>query len=108
NMVTPGPYIRDTFNHLGIPQYADDPRFATVEALMENWEAASVLMRDAIAGKPFDYWRRHLRTLQGQWAPVQSILDLASDEQALANDMIFEVESIDGGPPIKLVRGPVQ
>jgi crotonobetainyl-CoA:carnitine CoA-transferase CaiB-like acyl-CoA transferase len=49
-----------------------------------------------------------LRTLQGQWAPVQSLLDLASDEQALANDMIFEVESIDGGPPLKLVRGPIQ
>jgi crotonobetainyl-CoA:carnitine CoA-transferase CaiB-like acyl-CoA transferase len=108
NMVTPGPYIRDTFNHLGIGHYADDPRFLTGEALMENWEAASVLIRDAFARKPFDYWRKHLRTLQGQWAPVQSILDLASDEQALANDMIFEVESIDGGPPIKLVRGPIQ
>jgi crotonobetainyl-CoA:carnitine CoA-transferase CaiB-like acyl-CoA transferase len=108
NMVTPGPYIRDTFNHLGIAHCADDPRFSTGEALMENWEAASVLIRDAFVGKPFDYWRKHLRTLQGQWAPVQSILDLASDEQALANDMIFEVESIDGGPPIKLVRGPIQ
>jgi hypothetical protein len=31
---------------------------------------------------------------------------MASDEQALVNDMLFEVESIYGGPPIKLVRGP--
>ena len=108
NMVTPGPYIRDTFSHLGIPESAADPRFSTVELLMQNWEAASALVRDAIARKPFDYWRSHLRTLQGQWAPVQSILDLASDEQALANDMLFEVQSIDGGPPIRLVRGPIQ
>jgi crotonobetainyl-CoA:carnitine CoA-transferase CaiB-like acyl-CoA transferase len=108
NMVTPGPYIRDTFAHLGIAQYADDPRFVTPESLMQNWEAASVLVRDAIAQKPFDYCRNHLRTLQGQWAPVQSIYDLASDPQALANDMLFEVESIDGGPPLKLVRGPIQ
>ena len=35
-------------------------------------------------------------------------LDLASDDQALANDMLFEVEAVDGGEPIKLVRGPVQ
>jgi crotonobetainyl-CoA:carnitine CoA-transferase CaiB-like acyl-CoA transferase len=49
-----------------------------------------------------------LKTLKGQWAPVQSLLDLASDEQALANDMLFEVDAVDGGPPIKLVRGPVQ
>jgi crotonobetainyl-CoA:carnitine CoA-transferase CaiB-like acyl-CoA transferase len=96
------------WEHLGIPECAADPRFCTVEELMKNSEAASVLVRDAFATKPFDYWRKHLRTLQGQWAPVQSILDLATDEQALANDMLFEVESIDGGPPIKLVRGPIQ
>jgi crotonobetainyl-CoA:carnitine CoA-transferase CaiB-like acyl-CoA transferase len=108
NMVTPGPYIRDTFKHLGISECADDPRFATVEALMQNWDAASAMIRDAVATKPFDYWRTHLRSMQGQWAPVQSILDVASDAQALANDSLFEVESIDGGAPIKLVRGPIQ
>lgn len=108
NMVTPGPYIRDTFEHLGIPECADDPRFATAEALMQNWEAVSVLIRDAFAKQPFDYWRKHLRTLKGQWAPVQSMLDLTTDEQALANDMLFEVEAIDGGKPLKLVRGPIQ
>jgi crotonobetainyl-CoA:carnitine CoA-transferase CaiB-like acyl-CoA transferase len=108
NMVTPGPYIRNTFEHLGIPQCADDPRFATVEALMQNWEGASELIRDAFARKPFNYWREHLRTLQGQWAPVQSLVDIATDEQALANDMLLEVDSIDGGAPLKLVRGPIQ
>ena len=41
--------------------------------------------------------------MKGQWAPFQSLLDLATDEQALANDMIVEVEAVDGGPPIKLV-----
>ena len=108
NMVTPGPYISDTFEHLGLPECTADPRFSTAEALMKNWEAVSVLIRDAIVKKPFEYWRTHLRTLQGQWAPVQSLLDIATDEQALANDMLFEVDSIDGGAPIKLVRGPVQ
>ena len=38
---------------------------------------------------------------------MQSLLDLASDEQALANDMIFEVEG-SGGEPIRLIRNPVQ
>ena len=108
NMVTPGPYIRDTFQHLGIAECADEQRFSTVEALMQNWQAASACVRDAIAKESFAYWRNHLRTLKGQWAPAQSILDLATDEQALANDMLFEVESIDGGAPIKLVRGPIQ
>ncbi len=106
--LTPGPYIRDLFTHLGIPEAADDPRFASVEPLMANWQAASELLVDAFLKQPFTYWREHLRTYKGQWAPVQSMLDLVTDEQALANDMIFEVEPSDGGAPMRLVRGPVQ
>ncbi|MGB3622385.1 MAG: CoA transferase [Ketobacter sp.] len=107
-MITPGNFIKDTFTHLGIPEAADDERFSTVQGLMKNWSDASDLMTAAFAAKPFEYWRQHLKTMKGQWAPVQSLLDLAGDEQALANDMLFEVESVDGGDPIKLVRGPVQ
>ena len=107
-ILTPGAYIRDTFEHLGIPDAADDPRFADTAALFENWAAASELIVHAFAQHPLDYWRERLDTMKGQWAPVQGLKDLAGDEQALANDMIFEVESAGGGAPIKLVRGPVQ
>ncbi len=107
-ILTPGPLIRDTFTHLGIPEAADDPRFSEAKALMQNWKEAGELIAAAFAKKTFAEWRQHLRTLKGQWAPAQSLADLVSDEQALANDMVFEVDSTDGGGPIKLVRGPVQ
>jgi crotonobetainyl-CoA:carnitine CoA-transferase CaiB-like acyl-CoA transferase len=107
-ILAPGPYIRDTFEHLGLAELATDPRFADAPALMKNWQEASELMAAAFAKQPFAYWREHLKTLKGQWAPIQSLLDLASDQQALANDMLFEVEAADGGRPIKLVRGPIQ
>jgi crotonobetainyl-CoA:carnitine CoA-transferase CaiB-like acyl-CoA transferase len=106
--LTPGPYIRDIFEHLGLPEAADDPRFSTAEALMQNWAEASGMITTAFAKRPFEYWRRHLKTMKGQWAPFQSLADLATDEQALANDMVIEVEAIDGGRPIRLVRPPVQ
>jgi crotonobetainyl-CoA:carnitine CoA-transferase CaiB-like acyl-CoA transferase len=105
---TPHGLIRDTFEHLGIPEAADDPRFADALKLFENSKAASELMVEAFAGKPFAYWREHLKTMKGQWAPIQSFLDLIKDEQAIANDMVIEVEAADGGRPLKLVRGPVQ
>jgi crotonobetainyl-CoA:carnitine CoA-transferase CaiB-like acyl-CoA transferase len=108
NTLTPGAYISDVFTHLGIPEAATDNRFATGEALMANWADASALLVQAFGKKPFAYWRQHLETMRAQWAPCQSLLDLGSDEQALANDMVIEVEAIDGGRPIKLVRGPVQ
>jgi crotonobetainyl-CoA:carnitine CoA-transferase CaiB-like acyl-CoA transferase len=105
---TPHGLIRDTFEHLGIPEAADDPRFADALKLFENSKAASDLMVEAFAKKPFAYWREHLKSMKGQWAPIQSFLELINDEQAVANDMIIEVEAADGGRPLKLVRGPVQ
>ena len=107
-IVSPTGYIRDTFEHLGLPEAADDPRFADVLPLIQNADAAAELIAKAFAGKPFDYWRQHLKTMKGQWAPFQSLVELADDEQAIANDMIVEVESAGGGAPFKVVRGPVQ
>jgi crotonobetainyl-CoA:carnitine CoA-transferase CaiB-like acyl-CoA transferase len=107
-IISPTGLIRDTFEHLGIPGAADDPRFSEVLPLIQNADAAGELIRKAFAAKPFDYWREHLKTLKGQWAPFQSLIDLASDEQAIANDMIAEVEVASGGAPFRVVRGPVQ
>lgn len=107
-MVSPTGMIRDTFEHVGVPEAADDPRFKDVPSLLENAQAASDILVKAFATKPFAYWREHLKTLKGQWAPVQSFDDLLTDEQTIANDMVFEVEASDGGEPLKLVRGPVQ
>ncbi len=106
--LTPGPHIRNVFEHLGIPEAADDERFADAQSLMQNWQAASDLIREQFAAQPFEYWCEHLKTMSGQWAPVLDLLQIAQDEQALANDMLFEVEAADGGEPVKLVRGPVQ
>ena len=93
---------------MGVPEAADDPRFSTAEKLLDNWEAASEIINCQFNAKPFSYWREHLKTYSGQWAPFQNLLELSKDEQALANDMIIEVEAPDGGAPLRLVRGPVQ
>jgi crotonobetainyl-CoA:carnitine CoA-transferase CaiB-like acyl-CoA transferase len=106
-IVSPTGYIRDAFEHLGLPELADDPRFSDVLPLIENAAAAVELITESIRSKPFEYWRTHLKTMKGQWAPFQSLVDLGGDEQALANDMVAEVEGSDG-KPFKVVRGPVQ
>lgn len=107
-MMVPGPYIRDTFAHLGIPEAADDPRFSDARALMENSVSASEIIATSFAAQSFDYWREHLKTMKGQWAAVQSFLDLGNDPQAIANNTFIEVEPIDGSDPIRIVRSPVQ
>ena len=107
-MVSPTGLIRDTFEMVGAPEAADDPRFANVPSLIDNAGAASDILVRQFAKQPFSYWREHLKKMRGQWAPIQSFEDLLTDEQALANDMIIEVEGADGGAPLRLVRGPVQ
>lgn len=107
-IVSPGNLIRDTFEHLGIGGLADDARLGDLNGLIAHAAEVSEHIVAAFAARPFAYWRAHLKTMKGQWAPVQSLIDLVTDEQALANDMIFEVEAADGGKPLRLVRGPVQ
>ena len=109
-VLKPGPFIRDTFEHLNIAEHADDPRFATDAELMkeENTRAAQALIADAFRQHPVSYWVERLKTMKGQWAPYLTVADIGSDEQVLANDLIFEVESADGGAPIRLVANPVQ
>ncbi|WP_447713358.1 CaiB/BaiF CoA transferase family protein [Mycobacterium sp. C31M] len=107
-IVSPTGYIRDAFEHLGLPELADDPRFSEVMPLIQNAGEGVQLIAEAIRSKPFEYWRTHLKSMRGQWAPFQSLVDLGTDEQALANDMVVEVEASDGGKPFKVVRGPVQ
>ncbi len=107
-ILSPSGIIRDTFEHLGIPELADDPRFSEPLKLFENAAIASGYIIDAFSKKPFEYWRQHLKTMKGQWAPIQSVRDLLTDDQTVANDMIIEVEGADGGAPMRLVRGPVQ
>ncbi|MET4132901.1 crotonobetainyl-CoA:carnitine CoA-transferase CaiB-like acyl-CoA transferase [Porphyrobacter sp. MBR-155] len=107
-VLSPSQLIADTFAHLDIPECVEDPRFSSIEQLTENSEAAHLLVRAAILKQPFGYWMQRLKTMKGQWAAYQSPLDIENDEQVAANGWIFEVESADGGKPIKLVSNPVQ
>ncbi len=107
-VLTPGPYLVDTLEHLHLANLVDDPRFNTDSSLMENAGDAVKLIAAEIARRPFAYWVARLQSMRGQWAPYQTVLEAGRDQQVLANDMVFEVESADGGKPIKLVANPVQ
>lgn len=107
-VLQPDRHLRDVFAHLGLGDMPDDPRFADTRALIANALAANERIAAAIAARPLDHWRERFRTMEAQWAIVQSMDDLAADEQALATDMIFEVAPMDDDKRIRLTRGPVQ
>ncbi len=107
-LMQPDLHYRSLYEHLGHPEWSDDPRYNTFTAMRENWQDLSDKVSAVIAAQPLAHWKQHLRTFTGQWAAVQNSVEIAHDEQALANDMLFEVATDDPASPLKLVRGPWQ
>ena len=100
-------YWPDMCRVLGHPEWIDDPRFGDAQTLFENGEEARALVAGVLASKPSAYWQVELRKQRGQWAPIQTTLEVAEDPMAEANGYVLEAQS-SAGTPFKLVTTPVQ
>ena len=100
-------YWADTVTHMGHPELATDPRFATASAFTENADEARAAIQEIIETKTLEEWRDQIGPMKGQWGPFQTLGQLPSDPQVIANDLIREVE-VEGGSPFRLVANPVQ
>lgn len=106
-MLQPGRYWADVCRHIDRDDLIDDPRFDSAEKLMANAADAGRYVTEAIAAKPYAYWLEKFRTLEGQWAPVQSPLELTRDPQVLANSYVVPVTDLEGNER-HLIASPVQ
>ena len=107
NMLQPGRYFADVCRHLGLEHLLEDERYSTAEGIMANADEAGAAIADAIAQKPFAYWLEHLQTMEGQWAPLQNLLELTEDPQAKENAYLVPIVDADGNER-RLVANPVQ
>jgi crotonobetainyl-CoA:carnitine CoA-transferase CaiB-like acyl-CoA transferase len=101
-MLQPGKYWKDVVEHIGRPELAGDPRFATAELIMANCEDAAAILTEVIGAQPLAYWAERLATLSGPWAPVQDTLQAGTDAQARANEYFRPAGELE------LVSSPVQ
>ncbi len=101
-MLQPGKFWRDVCEHIDRPELADDPRFATGEAIAENTADAVATLREVIGQRTLAEWTKQFATLSGPWAPVQDSLQVGQDAQIRANDYIVDVGELE------LVSNPVQ
>lgn len=106
-MVQPGRYFVDLCAHLGLERLVEDERFQTAEGLMANAEEVGRHIAEAMAAKPYAYWREHLQTLEGPWAPAQDPVEVAADPQLVANGVLLPVVDAEGNDRT-LVANPVQ
>lgn len=99
-------YWADTVEHLGRPELADDPRFATPEAFNENANEARELLAEIFATANLEEWRDRLGAMKGQWGPFQTTGQIPGDAQVQANGHIVPVDAGDG-TTFNLVSNPV-
>ncbi|MFI5040581.1 MAG: CaiB/BaiF CoA transferase family protein [Acidimicrobiales bacterium] len=106
-MLQAGRYWADVCRHIGRDDLIEDDRFDSAEKLMANAMQAGEAVAEAIGAKPYAYWLEKFQTLDGQWAPVQSPLEVAADAQVRANGYIVPIVDADGNDR-ELVSSPVQ
>jgi crotonobetainyl-CoA:carnitine CoA-transferase CaiB-like acyl-CoA transferase len=106
-MLQAAQYWEDVCEHLDRPDLATDPRFADAEKLAANASEGVVILREIFKTKTLAEWTERFQTLKGQWAPVQSSLEVADDPQVRANGYMAKAVTSDGAE-FELVSTPVQ
>ncbi len=106
-------YWADFCKVLGIEHVLDDPRFATMGDRADNAKDLIPILDAAFASRPRDAWMQALK--EGGdfiYTVVNTIADLPTDEQMLANEYIVDYEhpSIGKtqlvGVPVRLSKTP--
>ena len=100
-------YWPEACGHLGVPELADDPRFADAQSITANAAVATQLLAEAVAEHTLDEWRPRLAAFAGQWTVVQDTLEAAHDPQTVANGYVADCATADG-TPFQLVAAPMQ
>jgi crotonobetainyl-CoA:carnitine CoA-transferase CaiB-like acyl-CoA transferase len=99
---------------IGQPELASDERFKNLTVRAQNSAACVAIVDAAMAAKPRDEWLRILREDAGDYiyTIVNSVDDLPSDPQVLANGYVTELEHPQYGKtkavgiPVELTKTP--
>ena len=106
-MLAPDPHWPDLCRRLGHPELAADPRFADRESRRVNSRACVETLDAIFAEHDVDHWRAALADFDGEWAPVQTPLEVHDDPQVRANGYVADFEMANG-VSLPLVTSPVQ
>jgi crotonobetainyl-CoA:carnitine CoA-transferase CaiB-like acyl-CoA transferase len=107
SMLQPTRYWPEFCRLMGLDQYADDPRFGSLESMAAHADLGYELVQDAIAALSFAECRVILSKGTGQWAPVQDAWEMANDQDLIANSRIAEIVDAEGNSQ-RLVANPVR
>lgn len=93
---------------LGMPQIADDERFATNVARCENARLLKRLIETVTLEHPKDYWIELLDREGIPTGPIQSVDEVMRDPQILARNMVVEIAPNGDGPSYVAAGNPIK
>jgi crotonobetainyl-CoA:carnitine CoA-transferase CaiB-like acyl-CoA transferase len=100
-------YWGDFCRLIGRDDLAEDPRFVDLPTRRANSEACIAELDAEFARRTLAEWKELLAGFDAPWAPVQSVAELLTDPQVIANGYVGEV-AVDEGPSYSLPAVPVQ
>ena len=98
---------------LGAPEWAEDPRFATNPARIENRIVLIDLIREHSVTRPTHEWIAALEGANVPCGPINSIADVFADCQVQSRDLRQSLDHVSAGPtptiasPLRLSDTPV-
>ena len=95
------------FSLLEREDLASDPRFSTAAARNTNRDALYDIVRQIFLSKPSDYWLQHARERDLPMTRMGHYSDLATDEQAWANEYLEKVTFANGHVDV-MPRSPIE
>jgi len=90
-----------------IADAAHDPRFRTVQARAENYEAVKAEVARALARRTTAEWVEAFTRAKLLHAPVNNLAEVVADPHVKAREIIFDIEHAAGGR-IPMVRNPLR
>ena len=100
-------YWEDLIQRLGRPDLGADERFSTSEARAQNAEVCIDVLDDIFASQALSHWKTVLEDFEGVWTPFQTLDELYSDPQVVANAYLPAMEAANG-EQVQLVASPAQ
>lgn len=98
---------RDLCTVLGLLPLADDPRFASGAARLENRDALWPILEDAFMRRPAREWVDDLLARHVPAAIIKTVTEALSDARSGFRDMVIDVSAEDGRS-IAMVGNPIK
>jgi crotonobetainyl-CoA:carnitine CoA-transferase CaiB-like acyl-CoA transferase len=105
-LLDPQPYWPGLCKMLGCEEICNDPRYVDNAARMKNAAELIAIISKRVALRTWAEWKPLFESWDAPWELIRTVEQVREDPQALANEMVYDVE-FPGGQTVRLVSGPV-